>query len=158
MFLKNLISKLLQAAVFIRPEVGSSGRYDPRNMQTSGVYDAQTGFGYDKQLWAEMRTRTFIGALSKTGSDQTDSMIAGSPESLDGSALIIRKQIDSGDLLRMSMREHATGIPSYGDLQHPAGDAPAYKNLDVRVNMINLPAIPVVGEMAQQRISASMTQ
>ena len=134
---------------------GSPGYYNSRNMYTSGVKDAQTGFAYERQLFTEMRQRTFIGALSNSG-DKIDDFTAGMPQSLNGNAAILRKEITEGDLLRMTMREHSKGMSTYGDLQHPAGDAPAYKNMDARVNMINGCAIPEVGEMDLQRIRMSI--
>lgn len=138
---------------------GGSGAYDAPVGYTAGNQDQQVGFAFEKQLYMEARTRTIIGALSKDGAAGgavTDSY-AGAGPSLDGSAVIERKQITEGGYVTLSMQEHVTGMPTYGDSQHPMGDPLAYKNLRAFVNMINSPAIPVPGEMAQQRVKMSIT-
>jgi hypothetical protein len=157
MFLKKLMAAF-QNAFYITPHVGGSGRGDTPTGYTSTVLDAQTGFGFDKQLFMEARTRTIIGALSRDGAagGAVSDMYAGSGPSLDGSAAIMRKQITEGGYVTLTMQEHAIGLPTYGDAQHPAGDYLDFKNLRAYVNKINGPAIPVPGKMVQQRIKMSI--
>lgn len=120
-----------------------------------GANDEQTGFAFDKQMFMEARTRTFIGSLSKP-SDMVRSMEAGS-QSLDGSQCIARKEITEGDEVRYTMQEHMSGTPSYGDMPVNRGDFLGYKNQYARVNIIKSPGVPIQGEMAQQRVKASIT-
>jgi hypothetical protein len=83
-------------------------------------------------------------------------MYAGAGPSLDGSAVIKRKQISEVGYMTMTMQEHAIGLPTYGDAQHPGGDYLDYKNLRAYVNKINSPTIPIQGKMVQQRIKMSI--
>ena len=157
MFLKKLM-QAFENAFFITPHIGGSGRGDTSTGYTSGTLDAQTGFGFDKQLFMEARTRTIIGALSKDGAagGAVTDMYAGAGPSLDGSAAIMRKQITEGGYITLTIQEHAVGMPTYGDAQHPAGDYLDFKNIRAYVNKINGPAIPVPGKMVQQRIKMSI--
>lgn len=120
-----------------------------------GTNDEQTGFAFDKQLYMEARTRTFIGSLSKPN-DMVRDMNAGA-QSLDGSQCIARKEITEGDEVRYTMQEHMTGVETYGDMPVQRGDFLGYKNQYARVNMIKTPAIPIQGETAQQKVKASIT-
>lgn len=133
-----------------------SATFNPRNMYTSGVKDAQVGFDYDKTLFYRMRTRTIVGALSRA-SKKVDSMYAGAGPSLDGQGVIVRKEITKGDLVRYTMQEHITGTPTYGDTIPQRGNFLKWKNTDARVNMITSPATPVQGEMDQKRVAHSIT-
>lgn len=120
-----------------------------------GSNDEQTGFAFDTQLFMEARTRTFIGSLSKPN-DMVRDMNAGA-QSLDGSQCIARKEITEGEEVRYTMQEHMTGVETYGDMPVQRGDFLGYKNQYARVNMIKTPAVPIQGEMAQQRVKKSIT-
>jgi len=130
---------------------GGPGTFD----SIGGTYDTQTSFGFDKQLYYEARAKTLIGSLSKSGRD-VEGMYAGAGPSLDGSAVIQRKKIDAGDMVRFTMQEHMKGMPTWGDNAVERGDFLAYKNLEARVNMIKTPAVQIQGEMARQRVKKSI--
>ena len=157
MFLKKLLA-MFTAAVYITPHIGGSGRGDASTGYTSGVQDSQVGFGFDKQLFMEARARTIIGALSRDGAGggAVNDMYAGAGPSLDGSAVIRRKQITEGGYFKYSIQEHMTGMPTYGDAPHNPGDYLDWKNIYAYVNRIKSPAIPIQGEQVQQRIKMSI--
>ncbi len=121
-----------------------------------GTYDEQTGFGFDKMNFMRARARTIVGALSK-GSEKTYNMVPGSGPSLDGSGIIIRKEITSGDMARYTMQEHMAGTPTYGDLPVKRGNFLRWKNAEVRINKITSPSIPIQGEEDQKRVRDSIT-
>ena len=157
MFLKKLMASF-QNAFYITPHMGGSGRGDASTGYTSGVQDSQVGFGFDKQLFMEARARTIIGALSRDGAagGAVSDMYAGAGPSLDGSAVIRRKQITEGGYFKYSMQEHMTGMPTYGDSQHAGGDFLDWKNIMAYVNTINSPAIPIQGKNVQARVKMSI--
>lgn len=139
------------AALLCAAYAGGPGRFDSVN----GTYDEQTNFAFDKTRYYQMLTRTVIGALSK-GDSQVASMVAGEG-SIDGGACILGKKISEGDMVRHTLQEAITGLPSYGDQAVARGDFLAYQNQEVRVNQIDSPAIPVQGRMARQRAKFSLT-
>jgi len=120
-----------------------------------GDYDEQTGFSFDKMLFMRARTRTIIGKLS--GSAGVYDMYAGSGPSLDGSAAILRKEINSGDMVRFTMQEHMKGAPSYGDQPVTRGNFLEYKNAEARVNKVTSPSVLIQGEEDQKRVLDSIT-
>ena len=138
--------------------MGGPGRFDSVIDYTSGTYDQQTGFGFDKQMFAEMRAKLMFNPMSKTG-EEWDTTIAGGQGAQDvsGSAIVKRVKITSGDEIRYTMEENMIGAPTYGDKQHQPGDFGAFKNMYAKTNMINSPAVPIVGEVAQHRIKDSIT-
>jgi hypothetical protein len=154
----NLLS-MVASAFCIQPHMGNgTGRGDASTGYTSTVDDAQVGFGFDKQLFVEARIRTIVGALSQDGAagGAVSDMYAGSGPSLDGSAVIKRKKITEGGFITETMEEAFTGLPTYGDAQHPAGDFVDYKNIRVYVNTINSPAMPIQGKNVQRRVKMSI--
>ena len=135
---------------------GGPGTFD----SIGGTYDKQTGFSFFKTLYYQMRTRSIVGKLSAAGmggSAQTEQMRAGEDLALQGSSAINRVQISQGDMMRLTLQEHAKGMATYGDTPFRQGDFLAFKNMEARVNEIDSPAIPVQGKMAQQRVRASIT-
>jgi hypothetical protein len=151
------LKRSFMAAFSIMPQMaGGPGRFDSTNNYTSGTYDQQTSFGFDKQLAAEVRSKLMFNSMAKTG-DEWDDSIAGSPGDLSSGSIVKRVKIVTGDELRFTMDENMTGAPTYGDRQHAAGDFAAYKNMFARLNIINSPAVPIVGEMSQQRIKESIS-
>jgi hypothetical protein len=151
MFLKNIWANI----VTLFAAYGGIGRFD----SVDGTYDEQTGFSFEKTLYYQARTRSIIGKLSRPagGSKAVVGGEAGGDQTLDGSSILRRVKISEGDMLRLTMQEHAAGLSTYGDSAIRRGDFLSYKNMEARVNAIGSPAIPVVGRMAQQRAKMSIT-
>lgn len=151
--LRNFLSKLIRVLLFPRPAVGGRGVFD----SIGGTYDEQTSFGFDQTLYTEARDRSLVGKFSHSGRNDIDHFIAGGPtKSLDSSAIIVKKTIRSGDMVRFTMQEHMSGNPTWGDNAVRRGDFLAYKNLEARINVIKSPAVPLQGEMALQRAKESI--
>jgi hypothetical protein len=151
----NLLTKRLFSIVLLSLMVnpcmaGGPGTFD----SIGGTYDDQTHFYLYRTLFMQARAKTFLGPLSKGSKD----VVAGSGQvgTIDGTAVIHREKIDSGDMVRFTQQEHMTGMPTFGDQSHRRGDYLAYRNLEARVNLIKSPAVPIQGEMAIQRVKASI--
>jgi hypothetical protein len=141
--------KIMLLAVFaLAPQM--AGTFDSHD----GTYDEQTGFAFDKQRFIESRNRSIVGPLSK-GSDKVSGMIAGG-ENKNIGAVIRRKEISEGDMVRFTMEETVKGTPTWGDNPTQRGDFLLYKNQEARINLIKSPAIPIQGEMNQQRVAHSI--
>jgi hypothetical protein len=154
MVLRHLFLSII-AFIAAVPAAGGPGRFD----SVGGTYDKQTGFSFEKTLYYQMRSRSIIGKLSRAGiqgASATDEMNIGGDASLLNTNVITKKKISEGDMVRLTIQEHAKGMPTYGDNPIRRGDYLAYKNLEVRVNEIDSPAIPVPGRMAQQRAAMSI--
>ena len=143
---------LIYNAINLRPCV--QGVFDP----IGGTYDEQTSFEFDPTMLYEARTRSIVGAFSKGSKTPEDQMMAGGAgKTLDNTAVIIRKKIDTGDMFRHTRQEHMTGTTTLGDQAVVRGDFIKYKNLESRVNMIKTPALPLPGEMSMQRVRKSIS-
>jgi hypothetical protein len=128
------------------------GRFDSIN----GTYDEQTSLGFDKTQYAQMLTRTVFGSLVSSGKTVAD-MVAGGPvQALDTTAVVRRKKIGEGDMVRHTLTEAITGIETFGDTVPASGNYLAFQNQEVRVNQIDSPIIPVQGRNAQRRAKGSL--
>lgn len=141
----------IMSCFVIRPNEGGPGVFD----SLGSDYDENTVKAFEKGLHMEVRTHTFIGALSKPNKVISKKRAFGE-DSLDNSTFIWRKKITSGDQLKLTLEEAADGMPTYGDLAQETGDFLAYKNQNAFVNYIKSPGIQVQGEMAQQRVNKSI--
>lgn len=157
MILKKVLFTLVSLLAICPAMPSGVGRFD----SVDGTYDEQTGFSFEKTLYYQMRSRSIVGKLSRAGAPgaaATADMTAGDDSlALDGSSAIARKKITEGDMVRYTLQEHITGMPTYGDRDVRRGDFLAFKNLEARVNQIDSPAIPVVGRMSQQRAAGSIS-
>jgi hypothetical protein len=122
-----------------------------------GTYDEQTNFDFERQLFYEALTQTFIGSLSKSHAKVEPMIAGGMDQSVDGSAAIWRKRISKGDMVRQTLQEGARGLPTYGDLAVARGDFLPYQNQEYRVNQIDSPAIPIQGRNSRRRAKFSLT-
>jgi hypothetical protein len=127
----------------------ASGTFD----SLGGTYDAQTSKTFDAKLYYEMRASSVFSALSGKTADGT----MGEGTSIDKTAVIDRTKITTGDSFRKTLQNHIAGMITFGDTPVAEGDFLTYANVDVRINNIDTPAIPIQGEMAQQRVRESIT-
>ena len=137
--------------------MAGSGTFDSAVGYTSGVRDFQTGFGFGKQLYMEMRTRLTFASYSRSGEEEDASFVGAPGEAIQSTTIVRRVPITSGDEFRFTMDEAATGMATWGPKQHPNGDFSQYKNIVARVNTINGPAFPIESEEDQQRVKDSIT-
>jgi len=144
-YLWTLIATL--SAVFASPP----GVFDPVN----GTYDEQTSMEFDRTLYYKMLNRTFIGPLSRAGM-KVKGMNAFEAGTIEGTACIWKKMINEGDMVRYSLVEAVDGLGSYGDLDPSRGNHLGYGNMEVRVNEVDSPAIPVPGRNSQRRVKRSL--
>ena len=145
----KLILTVLFAFINAVAGAGGVGRFDSHD----GTYNAQTDFGWYKQLYYQARTRSLIADLSRTAGGQ------GEVEAFSGtglSSVIKRVKISSGDMMRFTLEENVSGLPTYGDTPVRGGQFLEFKNMEARVNNIDSPALRVVGKMSQQRVRESI--
>jgi hypothetical protein len=131
-----------------------------RTDSLGGTYDANTAKSFEKTLYYTMRSRSVIGKLSRAGaagSASVDEQEAGTGQGLEGTAVIARKKITSGDEVFMTMQQHLMGMPTYGDSAVRVGDFLQWLNCSARVNEIDSPAFQIMGRMSQQRVKESIT-
>ena len=149
--MKTIYLLLTIFAGLFTPVFAAGGVYGSRGQ--SG--DFQTEVSYFKEMFVEVRNKMMYVDLAKS-SKRISTETLGDGFSLVGNSVVVRKSITTGDELRFTMSEAMYGMSTYGDKQPSVGDYGAFKNMRAVVNMINSPAIPIQGEMEQQRVMASI--
>lgn len=147
----EMLKLMILNALFPRPRVGGVGRHD----SIGGDYDEQTSFGFDQTRYVEARQRTILGPLSR-GSKVSQMIAGGDRGGIDNTACIVRKEINTGDMVRFTQEEAILGMPTWGDNDVVRGDFPAYKNLESRVNSIHSPAMQLPGKNSLRRARLSL--
>lgn len=152
-FLKR---KLMYCFALVFGAIAQSFRCNASGFDSiGGTYDDQTGFAFDKMNWIRMRTANIFGLLSSDSERYTK--FAGAGPTLDGTGIIVRRQIDSGDEVRYTMQEHMKGTGSFGTLPYKRGEFLRWKQTKARVNKVKSPSIPIQSEEDQKRVLASIT-
>ena len=77
----------------------------------------------------------------------------GETRDISTTSVIQTKEIDEGDEARFSLMDDFKGIPTHGNAPVKPGDYPTFYHDLVRLNMMDSPEYPFIGEMDQQRFA-----
>lgn len=129
---------------------------NPEFNSRGGQYDQQTEVMFNKQLYREYVSRTFVGSLSRRN-DIVAGHTAFETPSFDSSTFIWTQEIPSGDEKRLTMSETSKGNGTYGDIATKAGDFVEFHSQAFRINTIKSPGVQVHGKESQKLVVASIT-
>jgi len=129
----------------------------PVGKTTHSSTDFNVRFGIDSTLYYETRAETLLGKLSRPSTrPELEGQNHGTGKNVAATDIISRKKITTGDEVRFTLREAATGLPAYGDLSPNKGGYGAYRHQNVVINKIKTAAFPISGEMDRQMVRESV--
>lgn len=153
--LQLMLQQLISHSMWHQPHYGEGqGEWGSRGSDDN---EYNTGVGYEKQIFNEVLTKTFVGSLSKRNKSVNQLEALGLDGGIDKSTFIWKRTITEGDEYRLTHEDAIVGNGTYGDKPVAAGPALGYKNQNFRINQTKSPAAQVPGIMQQQRVAKSLT-
>lgn len=112
----------------------------------------------EAELFHESRQKSIVGKMSMLLKSDED--IGNGPYSgnnLDAAA-ILTKVLEEGDEYRFQLVQNIKGSATFGDLPPGKGDYLAFLNAKVQMNMLKIPAVPILDKMSLQRIKGALAE